>query len=222
VYKRQVFIPAPAPAPVFVPAPPAPPAPPAAPAAIKEKNEKEEKSQEGKKVESATAIVVVKPITAETPAPPAELQSQRGVAIEPITAPEKVSIKLTTSKLPVFKGTGPFIFSLGVKEVTSTAPIKDPEVAAGVRVFSQTPAICKVVSTFDKSTGRYSLRVIGVSNGQCRITAIDNGSEENFPTATEIKQQITGIPASKSANTALKNTKTSKPGVKKASYSPGK
>ena len=167
-------------------------------------------------------MVIAPILKVETPTAPAELQSQKVVPQEPIKVIEKVAIKLTPSKLPAFKGAGPFTFSLGVKEASTAAQVKDPGVAAGVRVFSQTPTVCKVVSTFDKETGKYSIRVVGVANGECRITAIDNGGEENFPTATEIKQKITGIQSSKSATTSLKKSKESKPGIKKASYSPVK
>jgi hypothetical protein len=124
--------------------------------------------------------------------------------------------------VPAFKGAGPFKFSLGVKEENSAATFSDPNVAAGVKVISQTPAICKVVSTFDKVSGRYAVSVQGISNGTCRITAIDSGSEENYPTATEIRQQITGIVPQKNIKSSAKNPPTKQSGVSKASFTPKK
>jgi hypothetical protein len=88
-------------------------------------------------------------------------------------------------------------------------------------VISQTPSVCTVATTFSKATGKYSISVVGITNGQCRITAVDKGNEEKFPTATEIKQTITGIVAKKTVTTkAVKPTPTPTPGVKKASYKP--
>ena len=73
--------------------------------------------------------------------------------------------------------------------------------------------------SFNKNTGKYAISVTGISNGQCKITAIDKGNDEKFPTATEIKQSITGITTKKSLNAKLvKPTPSPKPGVKKASY----
>ena len=121
--------------------------------------------------------------------------------------------------MPTFKGAGPFKFSLGLSEQESAAPIKDPDLAIGVKVISQTPTVCQVATTFNRSTGKYVISVVGLSNGQCRISAIDKGSDEKFPTATEIKQTITGIAVKKTVTTkAIKPTPTPKPGVKNASY----
>jgi hypothetical protein len=77
-----------------------------------------------------------------------------------------------------------------------------------------------VVSTFNKVSGRYTVSVQGISNGTCRITAIDSGSTENYPAATEIRQQITGIVAQKNIKLSLKKPPAKKSGVNKASYTP--
>jgi hypothetical protein len=138
---------------------------------------------------------------------------------EPVV--EKILTKIAVPKLPMFKGIGPFKFALGLSEQGSSAAIKDPDIAIGLKVISQTPSVCKVATTFSKATGKYSISVVGITNGQCRITAIDKGNEEKFPTATEIKQTITGIAVKKTVTAkAVKPTPTPKPGVKKASYKP--
>ena len=132
---------------------------------------------------------------------------------------EKVLTKISVPKLPEFKGAGPFKFALGLSEQTSSAAIKDPDVAIGLKVISQTPTVCRVATTFNKATGKYSISVVGLSNGQCRISAIDKGNDEKFPTATEIKQTITGISTKKTVTTkAVKPTPAPKPGVKNAGY----
>jgi hypothetical protein len=81
--------------------------------------------------------------------------------------------------------------------------------------------VCKVATTFSKATSKYSITVIGLSNGQCRITAVDRGNDEKFPTATEIKQTISGISTKKTVNTKVIKP-TPKPGVKNTSYKPPK
>ena len=101
--------------------------------------------------------------------------------------------------------------------------IKDPDLAMGLKVISQTPAVCRVAATFSAATGKYSITVVGIANGQCRISAIDKGNDEKFPTATEIKQMIKGIAAKNTVNAkGVKPTPTPKPGVKNTSYKPPK
>jgi hypothetical protein len=208
---------------VFIPAPIAVPAP-----STEEKKEdkKDEKKEDVKVVETITAKVtlpVVKII--ETQTAPAELTTQKRETkqVAPVVEPvvEKMLTKVAVSKVPTFTGTGPFKFTLGLSEQASSAAIKDPDIAIGVKVISQTPAVCRVASTFNSATGKYSITVVGISNGQCRITAIDKGSDEKFPTATEIKQTIKGIVSKTTVTTkAVKPTPTPKPGVKNASYKP--
>jgi hypothetical protein len=204
-----VVIPAPVPAPVIVPAPLLIPAPVV-----------EERKEVVPVVETVTAKVTLPPpTTIDTPASPSEMTTQgREVKVdEPVV--EKILTKIAVPKLPAFKGTGPFKFALGLTEQTSAAAIKDPDIAIGLKVISQTPTVCRVATTFNKVTGKYSISVVGLSNGQCRITAVDKGNEEKFPTATEIKQTITGIVAKKTVNAkAIRPTPTPKPGVKNANY----
>jgi hypothetical protein len=221
-----IFVPAPAPAPVFIPAPapvfipaPAPvfipaPAPVVIPAPV---------------VETVSVIVVAPPVlTAPAPAPaPAELTTQKQVKVidAPIVevVPDKVLTKITVPKLAAFKGTGPFKFALALSEQASATPIVEQSLASGLKVISQTPNVCRVASTFNKGTGKYSITVIGISNGQCRITALDKGNDEKFPSATEIKQTITGIVSKKTVSAKnIKPTPAPKPGVKKASFTPPK
>jgi len=76
------------------------------------------------------------------------------------------------------------------------------------------------VSIFDKESGRYAVSVQGLNNGVCRITAIDSGSPENYPAATEIRQQITGIAPQKNINLSLKKPPVKKSGISNASYTP--
>ena len=221
-----VFVPAPvivpAPAPIFIPAP-APmlvPAPVVVPIPVPEEKKVE--------IETVTVIVVLPPAKViDVPTPPADLTTQKSEvkvaaeAIEPVT--EKVLTKIAVPKLAAFKGSGPFKFALGLTDQEDSSAIKDPELAIGLKVFSQTPLVCKVSATFNKNTGKYAISVTGISNGQCKITAIDKGNDEKFPTATEIKQSITGITTKKSLNAKLvKPTPSPKPGVKKASYKPPK
>jgi hypothetical protein len=190
-----------------------------APAPVVEEK-KDEKKEDVKIVETVTAKVVLPPITIiDTPTAPAELTTQKREikVVEPVI--EKVLTKISVPKLPEFKGAGPFKFALGLSEQTSSAAIKDPDVAIGLKVISQTPTVCRVATTFNKATGKYSISVVGLSNGQCRISAIDKGNDEKFPTATEIKQTITGISTKKTVTTkAVKPTPAPKPGVKNAGY----
>ena len=211
-----MFIPAPivvpAPAPVVVPAPVVAPVP-----------VPEEKKVE---IETVTVIVVLPPVKViDAPTPADDFSTQKNEvkvaaeAIEPVA--EKVLTKIAVPKLAAFKGSGPFKFALGLTDQEDSSAIKDPELAIGLKVFSQTPLVCKVSATFNKNTGKYAISVTGISNGQCKITAIDKGNDEKFPTATEIKQSITGITSKKSLNAKLaKPTPSPKPGVKKASYKP--
>jgi hypothetical protein len=210
-----IFTPAPAPAGGFAPAPSSGFAPsPAVPV-----SEGNENKSEVKKIDSATVVVVIAPaLKEEIKAVPAELKSQEIKRSEPLKIEDRAIVKIAPSKVPAFKGAGPFKFSLGVKEENSATTVSDPSVAAGVRVISQTPAVCKVVSTFNKETGRYAVSVQGIANGTCRITAIDSGSEENYPTATEIRQQITGIVPQKNIKSSAKKLPAKKSGIKKASF----
>jgi hypothetical protein len=182
----------------------------------------EEKKEVVKVVETVTVKVVIPPVTIiETPAAPLDMSTQSREIKDAEPVVEKILTKIAVPKLPMFKGTGPFKFALGLSEQGSSAVIKDPDIAIGLKVISQTPSVCKVATTFSKATGKYSISVVGITNGQCRITAIDKGNEEKFPTATEIKQTITGIAVKKTVNAkAVKPTPTPKPGVKKASYKP--
>jgi hypothetical protein len=218
-----IFVPAPAPvfipAPIFIPAPVIVPAPVFIPAPVVE-----EKKEVIKVLETVTVKLVIPPVTIiEPPVSPSEMttQSREVKADEPVV--EKILTKIAVPKLAAFKGSGPFKFALGLSEQGSSAAIKDPDLAIGLKVISQTPSVCKVAATFSKATGKYSISVTGITNGQCRITAIDKGNEDKFPTAAEIKQTITGITVKKTVTAkAIKPTPTPKPGVKKASYKPPK
>jgi hypothetical protein len=184
----------------------------------------EKKKEEIKVVETVTGIVVIPEVKIiETREAPADLTTQKlEVKVDELVV-EKILTKVTVPKLPTFKGTGPFKFALGLSEQGSTNTIKDPDIAMGLKVFSQTPSVCKVATTFSKTTGKYSISVVGITNGQCRITAVDKGNDEKFPTATEIKQTITGIAVKKTVTAkAVKPTPNPKPGVKKATYKPPK
>ena len=204
----------PAPAPIFIPAP----TPVIVPTPVPEEKKVD--------IETVTVIVVLPPAKViDVPTPPADFSTQKSEvkvaveAIEPVV--EKVLTKIAVPKLAAFKGSGPFKFALGLTDQEDSSAIKDPELAIGLKVFSQTPLVCKVSATFNKNTGKYAISVTGVSNGQCKITAIDKGNDEKFPTATEIKQSVTGITTKKSLNAKLvKPTPSPKPGVKKASYKP--
>jgi hypothetical protein len=216
-----VFTPAPAPAPApaggFAPAPSSPKV------EEREDDDAKERKRDEKKTESATAIVVIEPVLVEEKkSAPAEIKTQEIKPVLSVREDDRVTVKIATSKIPSFKGAGPFRFSLGVKEASNSAAISDPAIAAGVRVISQTPLICKVVSTFDKKSGRYSVSVQGVANGTCRITAIDTGGEENYPAATEISQKISGIIPQKKTRTVAKKPPAPKSGVSKASFKPKK
>ena len=182
----------------------------------------EEKKEVVKVVETVTVKVVIPPVTIiETPAGPSDMSTQSREIKDVEQAVEKMLTKIAVPTLPMFKGVGPFKFALGLAEQGSSVAIKDPEMAIGLKVFSQTPSVCRVATTFNKATGKYSLSVVGITNGQCRITAVDKGNDEKFPTATEIKQTITGIAVKKTVSAkAVKPTPTPKPGVKKASYKP--
>ena len=130
----------------------------------------------------------------ETQTAPAELTTQKleTKPIQPIIEPvvEKLLTKVAVSKVPTFTGTGPFKFTLGLSEQANSVAIKDPDLAIGLKVISQTPAVCRVAATFNRTTGKYAITVVGISNGQCRISAIDKGNDEKLPTATMIKQTL--------------------------------
>ena len=169
---------------------------------------------------TAKVVIPEVKIIEEREAPADFTTQKREVKVDELVV-EKILTKITVPKLPTFKGTGPFKFALGLSEQGSTTAIKDPDIAMGLKVISQTPSVCKVVTTFSKATGKYSISVVGITNGQCRITAVDKGNDEKFPTATEIKQTITGIAVKKTVTTkAVKPTP--KPGVKNATYKPPK
>ncbi len=169
-----------------------------------------------------TAIIVLPPVTViDTPTAPADFTTQKLDEKVAEAVVEKVLTQIALSKVPAFKGTGPFKFALELRDQEDSSIIKDPDLAIGLKVFSQTPLVCKVSAIFNKSTGKYAISVTGIRNGQCKITAVDKGSDEKFPSATEIKQMITGIVAKKVVTAkAKKPTPSPKPGVKKASYKP--
>jgi hypothetical protein len=139
--------------------------------------------------------------------------------LEPEVA--KMLTRILVPKLPTFKGAGPFKFSLALTEQGSSKALSDPDLAIGLKVISQTPAICKVSASFNKTTNKYSISVTGISNGQCKITALDKGGDEKFPTAIEIKQVISGVPTKKITDVKGKKVKPApKSGVTKVSYKP--
>jgi hypothetical protein len=179
-------------------------------------------------VETVSVIVLMPPVAITAPEPVTAAlttQSQTKVVDAPFAdvTSEKLLTKITVPKLATFKGTGPFKFALALSDQVSATPIKDPSLASGLNVISQTPNVCRVASTFNKTTGKYSITVIGVSNGQCRITAVDKGSDDKFPTATEIRQTITGIASKKAINVkSVKPKPAPKVSVKKANFKPPK
>jgi hypothetical protein len=179
-------------------------------------------------IETVTVIVILPPSTVTELEPePSELTTQKqGMLIDaPVVemAQAKVLTKINIPKIAAFKGAGPFKFELSLTDQENLTVIKDPELAMGLKVISQTPAVCRVAATFNRATGKYSITVVGISNGQCRISAIDKGNDEKFPTATEIKQTIKGIAPKTTVNAnAAKPTPTPKPGVKNTTYKPPK
>jgi hypothetical protein len=203
---------APAPAIVFLPSAPffAP-----APAPVVEEKKEEVKAQE-----SATVIVVVPPtLKVEVPIVVPELTTQESESVLATPIKEKILTSIVAGKIPTFKGVGPFTILLGLSRQESAKTISNTKMASGMKVISQTPQICSAASTFDKKTGKYSVKVTGLSNGLCRINAVDNGNELKFPSSLEIKQQITGVVKRKTE--VVKTTKTptnTKGSVSKASY----
>jgi hypothetical protein len=179
-------------------------------------------------IETVTAIVVIPPVLTPDPVPvPAELttQKQEKIIAAPVveSAPEKVLTKISVPKIASFKGEGPFKFALALMDQEDSTAIKDPELAMGLKIFSQTPSVCRVSAIFNKASGKYAISVTGISNGQCKITAVDRGNDEKFPTATEIKQTITGITPKRSVSIkSVKPTPAPKAGIKKASFKPTK
>jgi hypothetical protein len=186
----------------------------------------EEKKEEVKVVETATVKIVIPVVViVETQTATGDLSAQKLEikVVEPIVERviEKILTKIVVPKLPTFTGAGPFKFALGLSQQENSAAIKDPDLAIGLKVISQTPNVCRVAATFNKATGKYAISVIGISNGQCRITAVDKGNDEKFPTAIEIKQAITGISAKKTVNAkGVKPTPAPKPAVKNARFKP--
>jgi hypothetical protein len=179
-------------------------------------------------LETATAIVTLPTVPeSQLVTEPSDLttQGQEKTVNVPVVevAPEKVLTKISVPKIAAFKGVGPFKFALALTDQEDSKVIKDPELAIGLKVFSQTPSVCRVSAIFNKMTGRYSITVTGISNGQCRITAVDRGSDDKFPTATEIKQTITGIASKKTIIVkGVTPAPVQKPGIKKAGYKPSK
>ena len=179
-------------------------------------------------IETVTVIVILPPSTVTDLEPePSEVttQKQGKLVDEPVVevATEKVLTKINVPKIAAFKGAGPFKFELSLTNQEDLKVIKDPELAIGLKVFSQTPRICTVSTRFNESTGKYSISVKGIANGQCKITAVDKGSDDKFPTATEIKQTVTGIATKKivSAKVVIP-TPSPKPAITKAKFKPSK
>jgi hypothetical protein len=179
-------------------------------------------------IETVTVIVILPPSTVTELKPePSELTTQKlGKLVDgPFAemAPAKVLTKISVPKIAAFKGAGPFKFALSLTNQEDVKAIKDPELAIGLKVFSQTPRICTVSTRFNKSTGKYSISVTGIANGQCKITAADKGSDDKFPTATEIKQAVTGIATKKIVSAKVVIPKPApKPAISKAKFKPSK
>ena len=186
----------------------------------------EDVKPEKPQVETVTAKVFVAPIKiSETPTVPSELTTQLKEIkkIEALASPVtgKILTKIAVPKLPAFKGAGPFTFAIGLAEQGNTSLITDSSLAVGVKVSSQTPKTCSVSVKFNKQTSTYTVNVAGISNGECKITAIDKGTSEKFPTVTEIRKTISGISAKKTVSAkAIKPPPTQKAVVTKAGYKP--
>jgi hypothetical protein len=74
---------------------------------------------------------------------------------------------------------------------------------------------------FNKQTSKYTVNVTGISNGECKITAIDKGTSEKFPTVSEIRKTISGISVKKTVSAkAVNPPKTQKAVITKAEYKP--
>jgi hypothetical protein len=194
-----VITPAPAPAPSIVFAPPAPAAPaqlvarPATPPA-----EGEKKTNVVEK-ETVTVIVVVPPVIVPEPQlPPAEITTQIIAMPEPQVMNSKVMTRLVAKKLPVVKGSSAMSFALTLFDQASNKAITDSDLVAGVKVLSKTPKVCTVSTSLDSGSGKYVLRVKGVSNGQCRIAAVDKGNEVKSGSSLLIEHSITTIAKKKS------------------------
>ena len=211
--------PAPAPSIIFVPVP-------RSPIEIVKPEKPEDVKPEKPQVETVTAKVFVAPIKiSETPTVPSELTTQLKEIkkIEALASPVtgKILTKIAVPKLPAFKGAGPFTFAIGLAEQGNTSLITDSSLAVGVKVSSQTPKTCSVSVKFNKQTSTYTVNVAGISNGECKITAIDKGTSEKFPTVTEIRKTISGISAKKTVSAkAIKPPPTQKAVVTKAGYKP--
>jgi len=186
----------------------------------------EDLKPEKPQVETVTAKVLIAPIKiSETPTVPAELTTQikevkKIEAVAP-TVTGKILTRIAVPKLPAFKGVGPFTFAIGLAEQGNTNLIKDSSLAAGVKVSSQTPKTCSVSVKFNKQTSKYTVNVTGVSNGECKITAIDKGTSEKFPTVSEIRKTISGISVKKTVSAkAVNPPPTQKAVITKAEYKP--
>jgi hypothetical protein len=186
----------------------------------------EDLKPEKPQVETVTAKVLIAPIKiSETPTVPAELTTQikevkKIEAVAP-TVTGKILTRIAVPKLPAFKGAGPFTFAIGLAEQGNTNLIKDSSLAAGVKVSSQTPKTCSVSVKFNKQTSKYTVNVTGVSNGECKITAIDKGTSEKFPTVSEIRKTISGISVKKTVSAkAVNPPQTQKAVITKAEYKP--
>jgi hypothetical protein len=186
----------------------------------------EDLKPEKPQVETVTAKVLIAPIKiSETPTVPAELTTQikeikKIEAVAP-TVTGKILTRIAVPKLPAFKGAGPFTFAIGLAEQGNTNLIKDSSLAAGVKVSSQTPKTCSVSVKFNKQTSKYTVNVTGVSNGECKITAIDKGTSEKFPTVSEIRKTISGISVKKTVSAkAVNPPPTQKAVITKAEYKP--
>jgi hypothetical protein len=186
----------------------------------------EDLKPEKPQVETVTAKVLIAPIKiSETPTVPAELTTQikEVKKIEAVAPPVtgKILTRIAVPKLPAFKGAGPFTFAIGLAEQGNTNLIKDSSLAAGVKVSSQTPKTCSVSVKFNKQTSKYTVNVTGVSNGECKITAIDKGTSEKFPTVSEIRKTISGISVKKTVSAkAVNPPQTQKAVITKAEYKP--
>jgi hypothetical protein len=144
--------------------------------------------------ETVTAIIVVPPVlTPEPQLPPAEITTQILGNPEPTAVTAKVVTRMVATKLSKTKTAGAYSFALGMFEQGSTKAITDSELVAGVKVLSKTPKVCTVSTSFDQKSSKYVIRVKGVSNGQCLISAIDRGSEVKAGSSLQIKQQVTNI-----------------------------
>jgi hypothetical protein len=132
-------------------------------------------------------------LTPEPQLPPAEITTQVIANPEPAIVKAKILTRMVATKLSKVKTFGAYSFSLGMFEQGSTKAITDSQLVAGVKVLSKTPKVCTASTSFDQKSSNYVIRVKGVSNGQCLISAIDRGSEVKAGSSLQIKQQVTNI-----------------------------